>query len=277
MENSSSVLLLSKGLRKGAWTEDEDLLLRKCIQKHGVGKWRQVPSRAGLNRCRKSCRLRWLNYLQPNIKRGEFEADEVDLITRMHKLLGNRQLTALFIKLLRRWSLIAGRVPGRTANDIKNFYNTHLKKKCFSKHSQLQKNKQKKRRRPPAHRNIDDNHMTKVLRPQPRTFSKKSQRIASTPVAGMTMNNNNNVIETTTTALPSVVDNNINHEDRGLTNNSLLSIVNHLDGFSSKNVSSSTDDYFCDFDGDYWNSDLYLDDDIWRMLGENQDGQYLTI
>ncbi|KAI3842671.1 hypothetical protein MKX03_027335 [Papaver bracteatum] len=314
MENSSSVLLFSKGLKKGVWTEDEDLLLRKYIEKHGEGKWSQVPPGAGLNRYRKSCRLRWLNYLKPNIKRGEFEADEVDLIARMHKLLGNRQVKASVHvennQVLPRWSLIAGRVPGRTANDVKNFYNTHLKKKCFSKHSQLQKNKQKRRRRPPAHRNIDDNHMTvltKVLRPQPRTFSKKSQWIASTPIAGMAMNNN--FIETTTTALPSVVDNNINHEDHGLTNNSLPSIVNHLDGFSlpsvvdnninhehhgltnnsllpiinhlkgfsSKNVSSSTDDYYCNFDGDYWNNDLYLDDDIWRMLGENQDGQYLTL
>ncbi|KAL1090391.1 hypothetical protein V6Z11_D07G085100 [Gossypium hirsutum] len=71
----------------------------------------------GLNRCRKSCRLRWLNYLKPNIKRGHFAADEVDLIIRLHNLLGNR------------WSLIAGRLPGRTANDVKNYWNTHLLKK----------------------------------------------------------------------------------------------------------------------------------------------------
>ncbi|KAJ0099204.1 hypothetical protein Patl1_21293 [Pistacia atlantica] len=80
------------GVRKGAWTEEEDNLLRKCIEKYGEEKWHQIPLRAGLNRCRKSCRLRWLNYLKPNIKRGEFEADEVELILRLHKLLGNRQV-----------------------------------------------------------------------------------------------------------------------------------------------------------------------------------------
>ncbi|KAI3949239.1 hypothetical protein MKW92_014156 [Papaver armeniacum] len=127
MEGSSS----SRGMRKGAWSAEEDLLLRKCIQKYGEGKWHRVPLRAGLDRCRKSCRLRWLNYLRPNIKRGEFKSDEVDLIIRMHKLLGNRQ--AIPIPKLK-WSLIAGRIPGRTANDVKNFYNTHLKKICFSKH-----------------------------------------------------------------------------------------------------------------------------------------------
>ncbi|KAJ4706928.1 GDP-L-galactose phosphorylase 1-like [Melia azedarach] len=81
----------SSGVRKGAWTKEEDNLLRSCMEKYGEAKWHQVPLRAGLNRCRKSCRMRWLNYLSPSIKRGKFAEDEVDLITRLHKLLGNRQ------------------------------------------------------------------------------------------------------------------------------------------------------------------------------------------
>nr|QTO65857.1 R2R3MYB [Sarcandra chloranthoides] len=78
------------GVRKGSWSKEEDDRLRKCIDEYGEGRWREVPLRAGLKRCRKSCRLRWLNYLHPNIKRGEFEEDEIDLIIRLHKLLGNR-------------------------------------------------------------------------------------------------------------------------------------------------------------------------------------------
>ncbi|GMH04357.1 hypothetical protein Nepgr_006196 [Nepenthes gracilis] len=108
------------GVRKGLWTKEEDLLLRQCIEKRGEGNWHQVPAQAGLNRCRKSCRLRWLNYLRPNIKRGQFMPDEVDLIIRLHKLLGNR------------WTLIAGRLPGRTGNDIKNYWNKHRNKKLSS-------------------------------------------------------------------------------------------------------------------------------------------------
>nr|AZP55092.1 transcription factor R2R3-MYB [Lilium hybrid cultivar] len=107
----------SPGTRKGQWSKEEDNLLRKCINQYNPVKWSHVPKLAGLNRCRKSCRLRWVNYLDPSINRGSFSEDEEDLIIRLHKLLGNR------------WSLIAGRLPGRTANDIKNYWNSHLSKR----------------------------------------------------------------------------------------------------------------------------------------------------
>ncbi|KAE8663059.1 Transcription factor MYB1 [Hibiscus syriacus] len=103
-----------------AWSEEEDNLLKRCVERYGEGKWHRIAVLAGLNRCRKSCRLRWLNYLRPNIKRGSFAEDEVNLIIKLHNLLGNR------------WSLIAGRLPGRTANDVKNYWNCHLSKKLVN-------------------------------------------------------------------------------------------------------------------------------------------------
>ncbi|PRQ48913.1 putative transcription factor MYB-HB-like family [Rosa chinensis] len=139
------------GVRKGAWTKEEDELLRQVIEKHGEGKWHQVPFKAGLNRCRKSCRLRWLNYLKPNIKRGEFTVDEVDMIIRLHKLLGNR------------WSLISGRLPGRTANDVKNYWNTYQRKKNQKMTSGAKKMKDKSQKNTIA---------PLVVRPRPRTFIK---------------------------------------------------------------------------------------------------------
>ncbi|GMQ08177.1 hypothetical protein CsSME_00052026 [Camellia sinensis var. sinensis] len=79
-----------EGLNRGAWTAMEDKILTDYIRVHGEGKWRSLPKRAGLKRCGKSCRLRWLNYLRPDIKRGNISRDEEDLIIRLHKLLGNR-------------------------------------------------------------------------------------------------------------------------------------------------------------------------------------------
>ncbi|GAV82699.1 Myb_DNA-binding domain-containing protein [Cephalotus follicularis] len=106
-----------EGVKRGAWTAMEDKILTDYIKIHGEGKWRNLPKRAGLKRCGKSCRLRWLNYLRPDIKRGNITSDEEELIIRLHNLLGNR------------WSLIAGRLPGRTDNEIKNYWNTIIGKK----------------------------------------------------------------------------------------------------------------------------------------------------
>lgn len=108
------------GLKRGPWTAEEDEVLSEYIKKEGEGRWRTLPKRAGLLRCGKSCRLRWMNYLRPSVKRGQIAPDEEDLILRLHRLLGNR------------WSLIAGRIPGRTDNEIKNYWNTHLSKKLIN-------------------------------------------------------------------------------------------------------------------------------------------------
>ncbi|MED6192991.1 hypothetical protein PIB30_014977 [Stylosanthes scabra] len=117
MGRSSPCCSKSQDLKRGAWTADEDKILRDYIRLHGHGRWRNLPQKAGLKRCGKSCRLRWLNYLRPDIKRGNISSDEDELIIRLHNLLGNR------------WSLIAGRLPGRTDNEIKNYWNTNLSKR----------------------------------------------------------------------------------------------------------------------------------------------------
>ncbi|KAG0503771.1 hypothetical protein HPP92_003843 [Vanilla planifolia] len=98
---------------------EEDHKLVKYIEQHGHGSWRALPKLAGLNRCGKSCRLRWTNYLRPDIKRGKFSHEEEQTILNLHSVLGNK------------WSAIATHLPGRTDNEIKNFWNTHLKKKLI--------------------------------------------------------------------------------------------------------------------------------------------------
>lgn len=108
-------------VKKGAWTPEEDKILVDYITKNGHGTWRSFPKLAGLRRCGKSCRLRWTNYLRPDIKRGAFSSEEEQTIFQLHSLHGNK------------WAAIASRLPGRTDNEIKNFWNSHLRKRIPNK------------------------------------------------------------------------------------------------------------------------------------------------
>lgn len=107
------------GLKKGPWTQEEDQKLIEYIQKNGYGNWRTLAKNAGLLRCGKSCRLRWINYLSPDIKRGRFSFEEEHTIIQLHSVLGNK------------WSIIAARLPGRTDNEIKNYWNTSIRKRLL--------------------------------------------------------------------------------------------------------------------------------------------------
>uniref|UniRef100_A0A803MTI5 Uncharacterized protein n=2 Tax=Chenopodium quinoa TaxID=63459 RepID=A0A803MTI5_CHEQI len=109
-------------VKKGPWSPEEDAKLKSYIEKNGTGgNWIALPQKIGLKRCGKSCRLRWLNYLRPNIKHGGFSEEE------------DRIILSLYVSIGSRWSVIAAQLPGRTDNDIKNYWNTRLKKKLLGK------------------------------------------------------------------------------------------------------------------------------------------------
>ncbi|CAA2938324.1 transcription factor MYB36 [Olea europaea subsp. europaea] len=115
-------------VKKGPWSPEEDAKLKAYIEEYGTGgNWIALPQKIGLKRCGKSCRLRWLNYLRPNLKHGGFSEEEDNIICSLYISIGSR------------WSVIAAQLPGRTDNDIKNYWNTRLKKKLLgrSKNSRM--------------------------------------------------------------------------------------------------------------------------------------------
>ncbi|CAH8380888.1 unnamed protein product [Eruca vesicaria subsp. sativa] len=107
----------ARGMKKGPWTTREDAILTEYVRKHGEGNWNAVQKNSGLFRCGKSCRLRWANHLRPNLKKGSFSPDEEKMIIDLHASLGNK------------WARMATKLPGRTDNEIKNYWNTRMKRR----------------------------------------------------------------------------------------------------------------------------------------------------
>ncbi|XP_073050855.1 transcription factor GAMYB-like [Primulina eburnea] len=104
-------------LKKGPWTSAEDAILVEYVNKHGEGNWNAVQKHSGLARCGKSCRLRWANHLRPDLKKGAFSPEEERHIIELHAKMGNK------------WARMAAELPGRTDNEIKNYWNTRIKRR----------------------------------------------------------------------------------------------------------------------------------------------------
>ncbi|KAK4376005.1 hypothetical protein RND71_006682 [Anisodus tanguticus] len=110
--------MVQEEIRKGPWTEQEDLQLVFYVKMFGDRRWDFLAKVSGLKRSGKSCRLRWVNYLNPGLKRGRMTPQEERLVLQLHSKYGNR------------WSKIAGKLPGRTDNEIKNYWRTHMRKQA---------------------------------------------------------------------------------------------------------------------------------------------------
>ncbi|XVF10772.1 hypothetical protein REPUB_Repub07fG0211800 [Reevesia pubescens] len=172
------------GVKKGPWTAEEDKKLINFILTNGQCCWRAVPKLAGLRRCGKSCRLRWTNYLRPDLKRGLLSEAEEQLVIDLHARLGNR------------WSKIAARLPGRTDNEIKNHWNTHIKKKLLKMgidpvtHEPL--NKEAKAEESSSHAdNSADNHNTE----NDIGIANSSEDNTSTPTENCSSTDDSNLLD----------------------------------------------------------------------------------
>ncbi|TYH77203.1 hypothetical protein ES332_D04G136800v1 [Gossypium tomentosum] len=115
---TTTAAMQGENLRKGPWHEEEDERLISFVKLLGSRRWDYVAQASGLKRSGKSCRLRWVNHLRPNLKHSSISAEEEMIILKLHQKWGNK------------WSMIARMLPGRTDNEIKNYWRTHLRKKA---------------------------------------------------------------------------------------------------------------------------------------------------
>ncbi|KAG4188043.1 hypothetical protein ERO13_A08G138000v2 [Gossypium hirsutum] len=104
-------------IRKGPWKAEEDEVLINHVKKYGPREWSSIRSKGLLQRTGKSCRLRWVNKLRPNLKNGcKFTAEEERVVIELQAQFGNK------------WAKIATYLPGRTDNDVKNFWSSRQKR-----------------------------------------------------------------------------------------------------------------------------------------------------
>ncbi|XAR54922.1 hypothetical protein NMG60_11030257, partial [Bertholletia excelsa] len=108
---------LEEPIKKGPWTAEEDEVLINFVNRYGPREWSSIRTMGLLPRTGKSCRLRWVNKLRPNLKIGcKFSVEEERVVIDLQAKLGNK------------WAAIASFLPGRTDNDVKNFWSTRQKR-----------------------------------------------------------------------------------------------------------------------------------------------------
>lgn len=191
-------------LRKGLWSLQEDNKLIKYMLTNGEGCWSDLARNAGLQRCGKSCRLRWINYLRPDLKRGAFSPQEEELIIHLHSLLGNR------------WSQIAARLPGRTDNEIKNFWNSTVKKRMKSSST-----------------SSSPNASDSSLSTEPRDGMVGGFMAMQDPCSIVAMYVNNSASPTSSSMQPLVP---LSHHHGSIMDHSLPNIVNHSTNNTAANL-----------------------------------------
>ncbi|KAJ4727235.1 MYB transcription factor [Melia azedarach] len=104
-------------IRKGPWKAEEDEVLINHVKQYGPRDWSSIRSKGLLQRTGKSGRLRWVNKLRPNLKNGcKFSLEEERIVIELQAQFGNK------------WARIATYLPGRTDNDVKNFWSSRQKR-----------------------------------------------------------------------------------------------------------------------------------------------------
>jgi hypothetical protein len=104
---------IKPGYHRGLWTVKEDSSLRKLVKLYGKD-WSRLSKVMG-NRSGKQIRDRYINTLDPGLKRGRFTKEE------------DRLIQSLYMKFGSKWTTIATYLTGRSGDMVKNRFNSVIR------------------------------------------------------------------------------------------------------------------------------------------------------
>ncbi|KAK9273441.1 hypothetical protein L1049_018251 [Liquidambar formosana] len=160
-------------IRKGPWKVEEDEVLINHVNKYGPRDWSSIRSKGLLQRTGKSCRLRWVNKLRPNLKNGcKFSVEEERVVIELQAQFGNK------------WARIATYLPGRTDNDVKNFWSSRQKRlaRILQTPTPPPSKSQKHNREVPVFRDVPDLEAPKFSSSVEEESSSKAQSSSSSHI-----------------------------------------------------------------------------------------------